>query len=64
MEYKDLEILVDIYNSLLLINTKGEDTVRMGQTLLALHTFILKSKEEVERKLEVTSSQTLVEQEV
>ena len=50
MTYEKLETLSRIYNTLLLINTKGEDTLVMADCLKALRNFILTnySKEEEE----------------
>ena len=50
MTYEKLEKLSRIYNTLLLINTKGEDTLVMADCLKALRNFILtnQSKEEEE----------------
>ena len=50
MTYEKLETLSRIYNTLLLINTKGEDTLVMAECLKALRNFILtnQSKEEEE----------------
>ena len=50
MTYEKLETLSRIYNTLLLINTKGEDTLIMADCLKALRNFILtnQSKEEEE----------------
>lgn len=50
MTYEKLEILSRIYNTLLLVNTKGEDTLTMADCLKALRNFILtnQSKEEEE----------------
>ena len=50
MNYNDLELLTRIYNTLLLVNTKGEDTLTMADCLRALRNFILtnQSKEEEE----------------
>jgi hypothetical protein len=36
MNYNDLEFLTRLYNTLLLINTKGEDTIMMGECLKSL----------------------------
>ena len=36
MTYEKLEILSRIYNTLLLVNTKGEDTLTMADCLRAL----------------------------
>ena len=50
MTYEKLETLSRIYNTLFLINTKGEDTLVMADCLKALRNFILtnQSKEEEE----------------
>lgn len=46
MTYNDLELLTRIYNTLLLVNTKGEDTMIMGECLRALQNFVLTKKQE------------------
>ena len=48
MNYNDLELLTRIYNTLLLINTRGEDTIAMGECLKAFKTFVLNKQEELE----------------
>lgn len=48
MNYNDLELLTRIYNTLLLVNTKGEDTMIMGECLHAIQSFILTKKQEIE----------------
>ena len=48
MTYEKLETLSRIYNTLLLINTKGEDTMVMGDCLRALKSFILNEQKELE----------------
>ena len=48
MNYNDLELLTRLYNTLLLINTKGEDTILMGDCLKALQNFVLTKKQEIE----------------
>lgn len=40
MMYEKLEILSRIYNTLLLVNTKGEDTMIMADCLKSLSNFI------------------------
>lgn len=47
MNYNDLELLVRIYNTLLLVNTKGEDTMIMGDCLKSLQNFVLTKKQEI-----------------
>jgi hypothetical protein len=48
MNYSDLELLTRIYNTLLLVNTKGEDTMIMGECLRTLQNFVLTKKQEIE----------------
>ena len=48
MTYEKLEILSRIYNTLLLINTKGEDTLVMADCLNAMRTFIQNEQRELE----------------
>lgn len=48
MNYNDLELLTRIYNTLLLVNTRGEDTIAMGECLKAFKTFVLNKQEELE----------------
>lgn len=50
MTYEKLETLSRIYNTLLLVNTKGEDTIIMGDCLKALQAFVLNEKKELENK--------------
>lgn len=52
MTYEKLESLSRIYNTLLLINTKGEDTLTMAECLKAFYTFITKEKAEIDNKEE------------
>ena len=47
MNYNDLELLTRIYNTLLLVNTKGEDTMIMGECLKTLQNFVLAKKQEL-----------------
>lgn len=47
MNYNDLELLTRIYNTLLLVNTKGEDTMIMGECLKSLQNFVLTKKQEL-----------------
>lgn len=49
MNMEKLEILSRIYNTLLLVNTKGEDTMVMADCLKALQNFILTNKQEIEK---------------
>ena len=48
MTYEKLEILSRIYNTLLLINTKGEDTIVMADCLNAMRSFIVNEQRELE----------------
>jgi hypothetical protein len=48
MTYEKLDTMSRIYNTLLLINTKGEDTMVMGDCLRALKSFILNEQKELE----------------
>lgn len=48
MTYEKLDAMSRIYNTLLLINTKGEDTMIMGDCLRALKSFILNEQKELE----------------
>lgn len=52
MNINKLEVLSRIYNTLLLVNTKGEDTMIMADCLKALQNFILTNKQEIENKEE------------
>ena len=44
------ETLAKVYNTLLLISTKGEDTVAMGQCLMTLKEMLITIKEEISSK--------------
>ena len=48
MTYGKLETLSRIYNTLLLINTKGEDTIIMADCLNAMRSFITTEQKEME----------------
>lgn len=48
MTYEKLETLSRIYNTLLLINTKGEDTLIMADCLNAIRTFIQNEQKEID----------------
>lgn len=48
MTYEKLETLSRIYNTLLLINTKGEDTLVMADCLNAMRAFIQNEQKELE----------------
>lgn len=60
MTYEKLETLSRIYNTLLLINTKGEDTLIMADCLNAMKSFILNEQ----RELEVAMNTKAIQQEV
>ena len=60
MTYEKLETLSRIYNTLLLINTKGEDTLIMADCLNAMRNFV--SNEQ--RELEVAKNTKATTQEV
>lgn len=47
MNIEKLQILSKIYNTLLLVNTKGEDTMVMADCLKALRDFILTNEQEI-----------------
>lgn len=49
MTYEKIETLSRIHNTLLLINTRGEDTVLMADCLIALRDFVLKEKESLDK---------------
>ena len=48
MTYEKLETLSRIYNTLLLINTRGEDTLVMADCLNAMRTFVTNEQRELE----------------
>lgn len=48
MNYEKLETLSRIYNTLFLINTKGEDTLIMADCLNALKFFITNEQQELQ----------------
>ena len=50
MKNEDLEFLAHVYNALLLVNTKGEDTMVMGECLSVLKNFIITKKQEIENQ--------------
>lgn len=51
MTYEKLDVLSRIYNTLLLINTKGEDTMVMGDCLKAMKSFILNEQKIIEAEM-------------
>ena len=50
MDYEKLEGLSRIYNTFLLVNTKGEDTIIMADCLKALKEFIINEKKEIDNQ--------------
>lgn len=52
MTYENLEILSRIYNTLCLINTKGEDTIVMAECLIALKNLVLTEKDKLQQSKE------------
>ena len=40
MDFNDLQLLADVYNSLLTIETKGENTITIAKCLVSLKNFI------------------------
>ena len=61
MTYEKLETLSRIYNTLLLINTKGEDTIVMADCLNAMRTFVVNEQRELEIAMDNKASQQEVE---
>jgi hypothetical protein len=56
MTYEKLETLSRIYNTLLLINTKGEDTLVMADCLNAMRTFITNGQKELEVAMNIKAT--------
>lgn len=52
MNMEELKTLSLIYNTLLEISTKGDDTVLMGECLKTFKNFILTKQQEIEKKEE------------
>ena len=50
MNYQFLEQLTYIYNSLLLVKTKGEDTIIMAECLTKFHEYLLNAQKELQKK--------------
>ena len=51
MKYEDMQVLANIYNTLLGVKTSGEDTYAMADAMRALYKFIdAKQKEYVENQ--------------
>lgn len=50
MTMEKLEMLSRIYNTLLTVSTKGDDTMIMGDCLKAFRQFILTEKENIDNK--------------
>lgn len=58
MTYEKLETLSRIYNTLLLINTKGEDTLIMADCLNAMRNFVSNEQRELEVAMKVQATTT------
>ena len=56
MNTEKLKILVDIYNNLLLVSTKGEDSFILVDNLRALQNFILQLNKEMQQEQEGKSN--------
>ena len=52
MEQKDLQILADIHNALLNVETKGENTIIIAQCLMRLNNFVENKSKELNNKQE------------
>lgn len=52
MTYENLETLTRLYNTLFLINTKGDDTLLMADCLRTLKNFVLTEKDKLDNKKE------------
>lgn len=52
MTQNDLQVLADIYNNLLSISTRGEDTFVMSDCMRALKQFIFTKQKDLETKEE------------
>lgn len=50
MTYEKIDILSRLYNTMLLINTKGEDTVIMADCLKTLYSFVKQEQAELEKE--------------
>ena len=63
MNYEKLEILSRIYNTLLLVNTKGEDTLIMADCLNALRSFMNNEQRELQLKVNIQQETEKIEEE-
>ena len=61
MTYEKLETLSRIYNTLLLINTKGEDTIVMADCLNVMRSFVMNEQKELEIAMNTKAAQQEVE---
>ena len=52
MNYNDLEFLTRLYNTLMLVNTRGEDTIVMGNCLKGLQDFVFAKQNEIAQQNE------------
>ena len=50
MNYQTLEQLTYIYNSLLLVKTKGEDTIIMAECLTKFHECLIEAQKELQKQ--------------
>lgn len=50
MEFKDLELLANIHNALMRVETKGESTIILGQCLSTLKNFVETKDKELKDK--------------
>ena len=50
---KYFEQLVKIYNTLLVVSTKGEDTIVMGQCLSALRDMLMQAQEDMSASADI-----------
>lgn len=51
MNYQYLEQLTRIYNSLLLVKTKGEDTIIMAECLTNFHDCLAQAQKEIQKQI-------------
>lgn len=56
MTYEKLETLSRIYNTLLLINTKGEDTLVMADCLNAMRVFVQNEQRELAVAMDIKAT--------
>ena len=56
-----LEQLIKTYNTLLLISTKGEDTMIMGQCLTSMHNILMEMQKNMSNEIAENNSATTAE---